>query len=110
MKIDEQDIKKKKSSGEIKKKKGKNSGKKDLKEEDIDKKVDIIKEDGTTKADAVGGTKEKDVAIKDTKAVDDKLNIIKEDGKGQLISKFSFGVTKWPKNQRNICKDLCPSG
>ena len=46
MKIDEQDIKKKKSSGEIKKKKGKNSGKKDLKEEDIDKKVDIIKEDG----------------------------------------------------------------
>ena len=96
MKIDEQDIKKKKSSGEIKKKKGKNSGKKDLKEEDIDKKVDIIKEDGTTKADAVGGTKEKDVAIKDTKAVD-KLNIIKEDGKGQLISKFSFGVTKSTK-------------
>ena len=46
MKIDEQDIKKKKSSGEIKKKKGKNSGKKDLKEEDIDKKVYIIKEDG----------------------------------------------------------------
>ena len=46
MKIDEQDIKKKKSSGEIKKKKGKNSVKKDLKEEDIDKKVDIIKEDG----------------------------------------------------------------
>ena len=46
MKIDEQDIKKKKSSGEIKKKKGKNSAKKDLKEEDIDKKVDIIKEDG----------------------------------------------------------------
>ena len=46
MKIDEQDIKKKKSSGEGKKKKGKNSGKKDLKEEDIDKKVDIIKEDG----------------------------------------------------------------
>ena len=83
MKIDEQDIKKKKSSGEIKKKKGKNSVKKDLKEEDIDKKVDIIKEDGTTKADAVGGTKEKDVANKDTKAVDDKLNIIKEDGKGQ---------------------------
>ena len=78
MKIDEQDIKKKKSSGEIKKKKGKNSGKKDLKEEDIDKKVDIIKEDGTTKADAVGGTKEKDVANKDTKAVGDKLNIIKE--------------------------------
>jgi hypothetical protein len=76
MKIDEQDIKKKKSSGEIKKKKGKNSGKKDLKEEDIDKKVDFIKEDG--KADAVEGTKEKDVANKDTKAVDDKLNIIKE--------------------------------
>ena len=46
MKIDEQDIKKKKSSGEGKKKKGKNSGKKDLKEEDIVKKVDIIKEDG----------------------------------------------------------------
>ena len=46
MKIDEQDIKKKKSTGEIKKKRGKNSGKKDLKEEDIDKKVDIIKEDG----------------------------------------------------------------
>jgi len=78
MKIDEQDIKKKKSSREIKKKKGKNTGKKDLKEEDIDKKVDIIKEDDTTKADAVGGTKEKDVANKDTKAVDDKLNIIKE--------------------------------
>ena len=31
-----------------------------------------------TKADVVGGTKEKDVANKDTKAVDDKLNIIKE--------------------------------
>jgi len=77
MKIDEQDIKKKKSSREIKKKKGKNTGKKDLKEEDIDKKVDI-KENDTTKADAVGGTKEKDVANKDTKAVDDKLNIIKE--------------------------------
>ena len=46
LKIDEQDIKKKKSSGEGKKKKGKNSGKKDLKEEDIVKKVDIIKEDG----------------------------------------------------------------
>jgi len=76
MKIDEQDIKKKKSSGEIKKKKGKNSGKKDLKVEDIDKKVDIIKED--SKVDAVEGTKEKDVANKDTKAVDDKLNIIKE--------------------------------
>ena len=30
------------------------------------------------KADAVGGTKEKDVANKDTKAVGDKLNIIKE--------------------------------
>jgi hypothetical protein len=46
MKINEQDIKKKKSSGEGKKKKGKNSGKKDLKEEDIVKKIDIIKEDG----------------------------------------------------------------
>merc|ERR1712129_677538 len=67
-----------KSSREIKKKKGKNTGKKDLKEEDIDKKVDIIKKDDTTKADAFGGTKEKDVANKDTKAVDDKLNIIKE--------------------------------
>lgn len=74
MKIDEQDIKKKKSSGEGKKKKGKNNGKKDLKEEDIVKKVDIIKED----ADAVGGTKEKDVANKDTQDVDDKLDIIKE--------------------------------
>ena len=30
-----------------------------------------------TKADAVGGTKEKDVANKDTKALNDKLNIIK---------------------------------
>ena len=74
MKIDEQDIKKKKSSGEIKKKKGKNSGKKDLKVEDIDKKVDIIK----------------------------------EDSKGQLISKFSFGVTKSTKKPTK-CKDLCSS-
>merc|ERR1719491_443385 len=66
---DKQDIKKKKTSaGEIKKKKGKNSGKKYLKEEDNDIKFDIIKGDDTTKADAVGGTKEKDVANKDTKA------------------------------------------
>merc|ERR1712166_85226 len=94
---DEQDVKKK-NSGKIKKKKGKNSGKKDSKEEDNDNKVDIVKEDDTKKADTVGGTKEKDVANKDTKAVDDKLSVIKDNNTNDADGNPIHGKVDVKKN------------
>ena len=44
-------------------------------------------------------------------ATDDPKNYEKaiELSKGQLISKCPFGITKSTKNQRNFCKDFCPS-